>query len=114
LTAVLVTVIRRLYFSPLTKFPGPKIAAVSKLWAANECRKGCASTTYKKLFAQYGSDIIRIGPNEVCVNNVDAIAKIYKGKYARGPFYEYGALNREANLNTIRDYKIHTPWRRIW
>ena len=75
---------------------------------------GRASLTHKKLYAQYGSDFIRVGPDEVCINNVEAIAKIYKGKYTRDPFYEMGAINGEFNLNTTRDYTNHTPGRRIW
>jgi cytochrome P450 family 628 len=112
-TAWSLTAIRRLYFSPISKLPGPKFAALSKLWEANEFRLGRASETHKKLHAQYG-DIIRIGPNEVSINNVDAVAKIYKGKYTRGTFYEVGALDGAFNLNTTRDYKKHTVWRRIW
>jgi hypothetical protein len=112
-TAWSLTAVRRLYFSPLSKLPGPKSAALTKLWDANEFRVGRASVTRKKLHAQYG-DIIRIGPNEVSINNVDAVAKIYKGKYTRGTFYEIGVINGEFNLNTTRDYKNHTPWRRIW
>lgn len=112
-TACLLTAIRRLYFSPLSKFPGPKFAALTKLWDANEFRLGRAVKTRTKLHAQYG-DFVRIGPNEVSVNNVDAVSKLYKGKYIRGPFYEYGILNIDMNLNTVRDYKYHGPWRRIW
>ena len=34
LTSALLTTIRRLFFFPLTKFPGPKLAAISGLWNA--------------------------------------------------------------------------------
>lgn len=112
-TAWSVTAIRRLYFSPLSKFPGPKFAALTKLWDANEFRLGREPVTVKRIHAQYG-DIIRIGPNDVSISNVDAIAKIYNGKYPRGSFYEIGAINGDFNVNSTRDYKNHTPWRRIW
>ena len=113
-TATTLTLIRRLYFSPLSHFPGPKLAAASKLWDANEYRLGRASVTHRSLHDKYGSDVVRIGPNEVSLRNVDAVEKIYRGKYVRGTFYEMGRLNGEFNLNTGRDYKFHGPWRRIW
>lgn len=45
---------------------------------------------------------------------MDAVEKIYRGKYPRGTFYEVGAINGAYNLNTQRNYEVHTPWRRIW
>ena len=108
------TLIRRLYFHPLTHFPGPKLAACSKLWEANEYRLGRASLTHKALHKQYDSDFVRIGPNEVSVRCVEAVEKIYKGRYTRGTFYEVGAVNGEFNLNTKRGYEVFGAWRRIW
>lgn len=113
-TAVSLTLTRRLFFSPLCKFPGPRLAAASKLWAANEYRFGRHSLTVKDLHKKYNSDIVRIGPNEVSIRNVDAVEKIYKGRYTRGTFYEVGAINGEFNLNTTRNNKMHAVWRRIW
>jgi hypothetical protein len=113
-TATSLTLIRRLYFSPLSKFPGPRAAALSKLWEANEFRKGITTFTLQALHKEYKSDFIRIGPNELSISNVDAVEKIYKGKYKRGPFYELGMMNGEFNLNTTRNNADHSPWRRIW
>jgi hypothetical protein len=113
-TATSLTLIRRLYFSPLSKFPGPRAAALSKLWEANEFRKGITTSTLQALHEEYKSDIIRTGPNELSISNVDAVEKIYKGKYKRGPFYELGMMNGEFNLNTTRNNADHSPWRRIW
>jgi hypothetical protein len=45
----------------------------------------------------------------VSVVNVDAISKLYSGKYPRGTFYEMGAVNGEVSLNSTRDYAKHTP-----
>ncbi|KAG4441033.1 hypothetical protein IFR05_003488 [Cadophora sp. M221] len=114
LVTVSLTLIRRLYFSPLSHFPGPKLAALSNIYLANEFRTGRGSFTLLKLHKQYKSDFIRIGPRELSIRNVEAVEAIYRGKYPRGTFYEVGAINGEFNLNTQRDHKIHTPWRRIW
>ena len=113
-TATVVTLTRRLFFDPLCRFPGPKLAAATKLWAANEYRLGRHSLTVKALHKKYNSDFVRIGPHEVSIRHVQAVERIYKGKYVRGTFYEVGAVNGEFNLNTTRDYGLHTPWRRIW
>jgi len=109
LTFTTLTLIRRLYFSPLSSFPGPKLAALSNLYKANAYRTGRGAKVLLD-----NSDIVRVGPNELSIRNVDAVEKIYKGKYPRGTFYEVGAINGAYNLNTQRNYEIHTPWRRIW
>ncbi|KAF7854777.1 hypothetical protein EAF04_010345 [Stromatinia cepivora] len=114
LTAFILTAFRRLYFSPLSHIPGPTRFALTKLFIANEYRLGRTSHTIEALHQRYKSDVVRIGPNEVSVVNVDAVAKVFEGKYPRGTFYEIGAVNGEFNLNTTRDYGKHTPWRRIW
>jgi hypothetical protein len=114
LTFITLTLIRRLFFHPLAQFPGPKLAACSKLWEANEFRLGRASLTHKALHKKYDSDFVRIGPNEVSVRCVEAVEKIYKGRYTRGTFYEVGAVNGEFNLNTKRSYEVFGAWRRIW
>jgi hypothetical protein len=114
LTATTLTLIRRLYFSPLSSFPGPKVAALSNFYKANAYRTGQGAKVLLELHQKYNSDIVRIGPNELSIRNVDAVEKIYRGKYPRGTFYEVGAINGAYNLNTQRNYEVHTPWRRIW
>ncbi|KAH8791810.1 hypothetical protein F5882DRAFT_489100 [Hyaloscypha sp. PMI_1271] len=113
-TAITLTLIRRLYFSPLSSFPGPKLAALSNFYKANAYRTGRGAKVLVELHEKYSSDIVRVGPNELSIRNVDAVEKIYKGKYPRGSFYEVGAINGAYNLNTQRNYDVHTPWRRIW
>lgn len=114
LTATCVTLTRRLFFSPLSHFPGPRVAALSRVWEAKEFGKGTFSFTVQALHKVHNSDIIRTGPNDLSISNVDAVEKIYKGKYKRGPFYEMGSMMGVPNVNTTRDYAQHGPWRRIW
>ncbi len=114
LTAILITIIRRLYFSPLSHFPGPKLAALSNLWRAFESFNGRLPRTILAIHEDYHSDVVRVGPNEISIRTVEAVEAVYRGKYPRGCFYETGSLNGEFNVNTTRDYKLHTPWRRIW
>ncbi|VUC27395.1 unnamed protein product [Clonostachys rosea] len=113
-TSVILTITRRLFFSPLAKFPGPNIAAISGFWNANEGRLGRASKTRKALHDKYQSDIIRIGPNELSVNSVDAIDRLYGKDYKRGTFAPVFNISGGENLVTLRDNKLHSVWRRMW
>ncbi|PVH95140.1 cytochrome P450 [Periconia macrospinosa] len=114
LTSALLAIVRRLFFSPLRRFPGPKLAAISGFWNANEARLGRASRTYKALHKKYKSDVIRIGPNELSINNADAIDKLYGGKYIRGTFNQVFNLAGGNNLASLRDHEKHSAWRRMW
>ncbi|GLA66068.1 hypothetical protein AtubIFM55763_003186 [Aspergillus tubingensis] len=113
-TATSWTVIHRLYFSPLASLPGPKRAAVSRLWVANQCRLGRSAAYLEEIHEEYNADIVRVGPNEVSIIDVEAIQEIYKGQYPRGYFYELRASMGERNLNSERDYTHHGEWRRLW
>ena len=53
-----------LYFHPLAKFSGPKVAAVSNLWYAYHWFSGRYPWAIEKTLEQYG-DVVRIAPNEV-------------------------------------------------
>jgi hypothetical protein len=113
-TSVILTITRRLFFSPLAKFPGPKLAAISGFWNANEGRLGRASRTRKALHDQFQSDIVRIGPNELSVNRVDAIERLYGKDYKRGTFTPVFNISGGDNLVTQRDNQLHSVWRRMW
>ncbi|KAH8658756.1 hypothetical protein BGZ60DRAFT_383197 [Tricladium varicosporioides] len=113
-TAIVLTLLRRLYFSPLSRIPGPPVAALSKLWVSNEYRHGRAARTFRALHKYYNSDIVRIGPNEVILTNADAVEKLYKGKYGRGSSLEIGRVVGTDSLVTQRDYAIHRVWRSAW
>ncbi|KAL1989662.1 hypothetical protein VTN49DRAFT_6859 [Thermomyces lanuginosus] len=63
-------VVYRLYFSPLSKFPGPKLAAATLLYEFyyDVVRRGQYTFKIKELHKQYGP-IIRISPYELHVND---------------------------------------------
>ncbi|KAH9843462.1 Cytochrome-P450 monooxygenase [Teratosphaeria destructans] len=86
LISAFLTTMRRLYLSPLARFPGPRIAAITGLWNVNEVRLGRVSRTHKALHEKYNSNIIRVGPNDLSINDVDALDKLYGPKYLRGDF----------------------------
>jgi hypothetical protein len=108
------TLIRRIFFSPISHIPGPLLARLSKLWEANEYLHGRTAKTRKELHKKYNSDFVRVGPNEISIRCVEALEKIYKAQYPRGPFNEIGKMIGARGLSTQTDYKIHHQWRRVW
>lgn len=80
----------RVFFSPLQRFPGPPLAAVSKFWYLYHSVDGDMPHIIRQLHYQYG-DIVRIGPNELSIVSLDAIDSILgaKGKMSKGPWYAF-------------------------
>lgn len=61
-------IIYRLYFHPLSKYPGPKYLAVSGLpHLYLENIRGLFYRDVRELHNKYGN-IVRVGPNEICVD----------------------------------------------
>ncbi|KUI73735.1 Tryprostatin B 6-hydroxylase [Cytospora mali] len=58
--------IYRLFFHRLRKFPGPRIAALTKLWHVYECRDLRNHLKMHELYQRYGS-FVRTGPEEITV-----------------------------------------------
>lgn len=55
----------RLFFHRLSRFPGPKVAAVTKLWHIWKIRKSTNYLFLQKLHRKYGN-IIRTGEQAIC------------------------------------------------
>lgn len=67
-------------FSPLASIPGPVEASLSRLWLVKHTWKGDMHREMLKLHAKHGK-LVRTGPNEVSVTDLNAIKKIY-GRFA--------------------------------
>ncbi|KAI0865200.1 cytochrome P450 [Xylaria cubensis] len=65
-----------LYFHPLAKYPGPKLAAVSQVWFAWVWLSGRYPTIIQNLHQKYGN-VVRIAPNELSFNTIQAHRDIY-------------------------------------
>ena len=109
------TIIHRLYFHPLRNFPGNKFARLSKLYEAWVNYNGKNSPLVRDLCRKHG-DFIRTGPNELAINNVEAIEIIWGRSQptARGPYYEFANFVGEKHLVSQRNKAVHASMRRIW
>uniref|UniRef100_L2GBV3 Cytochrome p450 71d7 n=1 Tax=Colletotrichum fructicola (strain Nara gc5) TaxID=1213859 RepID=L2GBV3_COLFN len=74
--AALIVIAYRLVLHPLACVPGPKIAALSNIWYAYHARNGRMLELGKTLHRRYGP-MVRVGPNEVWFDSVDAFKHIY-------------------------------------
>ncbi|KAL3466018.1 cytochrome P450 [Aspergillus heterothallicus] len=66
----------RLYIHPLSKVPGPKLAACTSLWLAYHTYIGDECTVIFELHKKYGP-VLRVAPNDVDIASGDAIEPIY-------------------------------------
>ena len=80
-----------LYFSPLAKFPGPRLSAISRLPFVNAHIKGKLHDYFCDLHAQYGP-IVRVAPDELTTIDASAWKEVYqrrpglpKDPFARTP-----------------------------
>jgi benzoate 4-monooxygenase len=68
----------RLFFSPLSKIPGPWLTRISSISEANALKENRRAQWVTDLFAQNPDAIaIRTGPNSVSFNHPDAVKEIY-------------------------------------
>ncbi|KAL3443498.1 cytochrome P450 [Aspergillus insuetus] len=82
LGSLLTRCLYQLYFHPLSKVPGPKLAACTSLWLAYHTYVGDECTVIFELHKKYGS-VLRVAPNVVDIASGDAIEPIY---LSRGGF----------------------------
>ncbi|KAF2678009.1 cytochrome P450 CYP551C1, partial [Lentithecium fluviatile CBS 122367] len=75
---LLVVVTYRLFFSPLSKFPGPKLAAATSLYESyfNFIKNGKYVFEIERLHDIYGP-IVRVNPYELCIRDADFYDKVY-------------------------------------
>ncbi|GAB0136753.1 hypothetical protein EsDP_00005044 [Epichloe bromicola] len=66
----------RITFHPLARVPGPKLAAMSDFWYAENIVQGRMAKLGLELHKKYG-DVVRVGPNEVWFNTPEAFDQIY-------------------------------------
>ncbi|OAL28004.1 hypothetical protein AYO20_09626 [Fonsecaea nubica] len=96
-------VIYRLFFHPLSKIPGPKAAAISRLYDFYyDCIQG-GKFVFKieDLHKQYGP-IVRVGPNEVHIHDPDFFDEFYNvtSRLDKDPWYYAFIGSKDAGFGT--------------
>ncbi|KAF1980466.1 cytochrome P450 [Bimuria novae-zelandiae CBS 107.79] len=116
----LLRAIYRLFFHPLSKFPGPKSHAISHIPVVLSTWKGEVHKTVALLHSQYGS-VVRIAPNEVSFTDPNAWKDIYgHGSKGSAGGMPHKPLNRQAPHTNgatsliIAEDADHTRMRRIF
>lgn len=97
-----------LYFSPLSRIPGPKLYALTKWRLAWEDWCGRRTRTIHELHQEYGP-VVRIGPNEVHFNSLTALRTLYgpASGFGRTSFYRMFDVYGKQNLFTFHSSKAH-------
>ncbi|TKW49287.1 Pisatin demethylase [Colletotrichum tanaceti] len=95
LLALIVVAGYRLLLHPLARVPGPRLAAISNVWHARQACDGRMLQLGKTLHKRYGP-VVRVGPNEVWFDSVDAFKHIYRAGsgFDKSDFYLSTALQR--------------------
>ncbi|KAI8635538.1 cytochrome P450 monooxygenase-like protein [Xylariaceae sp. FL1651] len=118
LTIILYYVVQsvyRLYFHPLAKYPGPKLAAISDLWHVWALISERLPFIISDLHAKYG-DVVRIGPNELSFATSRSYQDIYghiskgKGRFLKTDFYDNGDTHKR--IVGVQDPEAHARQRK--
>ena len=94
------------YFHPLSKFPGPFWASQTDVWKTYHLCTKRLPNTFTLLHRRYGP-VVRIGPNDISFESVDAIDPIYKSgrRVVKSSFYD-GFTTFHPNLFGTRDEEV--------
>lgn len=113
----LTLVVYRLWFHPLAKFPGPKLAAASAWYEFyfDVFKGGMYTYEIEKMHAKYGP-IVRVNPEEICIHDPDFYDKLYVGANVRKtnnyPQFVQGIDFEGSHFLTV-DHDLHKQRRRV-
>ncbi|KAJ5755047.1 hypothetical protein N7533_004590 [Penicillium manginii] len=105
----------RLLLSPLAKFPGPRLAAATRLYEIYfQLIKGGTFTWHiNDLHDKYGP-VVRITPWEIHIKDPDYYNTLYAGpgKHRnKDPLFSY--IGYPKSIFSLNSHEAHRPWRRI-
>ncbi|KAI0034107.1 cytochrome P450 [Vararia minispora EC-137] len=97
---------------PLSSYPGPFLARVSKVHTVYIVLQGKQHLYYKRLHSIYGN-VVRVGPNELSINEPSLIHEILgHGGLPKGPFWD--PWGHPPTLIATRDVIEHAHRRKAW
>ncbi|KAK5626265.1 hypothetical protein RRF57_001980 [Xylaria bambusicola] len=103
----------RLFFHRLSIFPGPRLAALSKIWHVWKCRDSRNHHVLNDWYQKYGT-FVRTGPNEITVFHPASLDCMDgpKSRNSRSDWYDI--LYPKIFSIFSRDKEIHNERRKIW
>jgi len=105
-----------LYLSPLSRFPGPKLWAISRIPGQLSVLQGRNHLDILALHERYGP-VVRISPNELAFNTPQAFRDIYGarpgGCFAKDRSHYLPPANGVDHLVCAVDNAVHTRQRRL-
>ncbi len=107
--------IYRLYFSPISRFPGPKLAALSNWYEFyyDVVKQGSFTWHIKELHKKYGP-IVRITPTELHIDDPDYYDALYARGAGRRNKYAYfsGRFGYASDTFSTIDHDLHRSRRK--
>ncbi|KAI0532833.1 cytochrome P450 [Xylaria digitata] len=102
-----------LYFHPLAKYPGPKLAAITQVWLAKVWLSGRFPSILQNVHRQYGN-VVRVAPNELSFNTVQAHNDIYSvPSRNKKPFLKDATFYNNGDSVRVLFYEID-PTEHAW
>ncbi|KAI0203698.1 cytochrome P450 [Astrocystis sublimbata] len=86
----------RLYFHPLSRFHGPKTAAISDVWYTYHAIRGRWPWAAYEALKKYG-DVVRIAPNELVFSTPQALSDIYGSHHKHLELFPKTQINNHGN-----------------
>ncbi|OQE89490.1 hypothetical protein PENNAL_c0014G05119 [Penicillium nalgiovense] len=103
----------RLIFHRLKYFPGPKLAAVSKLWHVWKCRDSRGHLVLEAWHEKYG-EFVRTGPSEITIFHPEAYEAMDGPENHNTRSDWYDLLYPRISSIFTRDRKLHHERRKMW
>ncbi|OAL69761.1 hypothetical protein A7D00_5800 [Trichophyton violaceum] len=104
----IVQTIYRLYFHPLSKFPGPKIAAAGRFYEFyfDIVKGGMYIWEIQRMHEQYGP-IVRVNHRELHIKDPDYYAEVYSSRKQEKDFHAVSAYGMTQSMITTLDHDHH-------
>lgn len=109
-SAILSLCIYRIIFHPLSHISGPLLPKTTSLWLYYHSYIGDEATVINQLHKKYGP-LVRIAPNEVDINDADAISQIYvlRGGFPKAPCYANFDMGEHQTIFSTLDSDYRSP-----
>ncbi|GAW25695.1 putative cytochrome P450 [Rosellinia necatrix] len=106
-------VIFRLFFHPLSRFPGPLGCKISSAWFATYLAGRDVFRQLVKLHQEHGN-FVQFGSNDLSISHPKAVQAIYDLDSGCSKSNFYDLTRPMVSLQSTRDDAFHSRRRRIW